>query len=164
MVEQAQSDSERHGSRLEFETLISDLSSRFINVPAGEVDREITDALRRVSESLGIDFAVLWQWSGGDSKIILPTHVYHAQEGLQPPEPLSQEMFPWFVQQMLAGRMVVLSSLDEIPPAAAGERAPTTSSSILRRKRRTRRMRFRSRNSSERRCDSYIWRRHSSRL
>jgi len=122
MVEQAQSDSERHGSRLEFETLISDLSSRFINVPAGEVDREITDALRRVCESLGIDFAVLWQWSGAEAKIILPTHVYHAQEGLQPPEPLSQEMFPWFVQQMLAGRMVVLSSLDELPAAAAVDR------------------------------------------
>jgi hypothetical protein len=27
-------------SRLEFETLISDLSSRFINLPAGDVDRE----------------------------------------------------------------------------------------------------------------------------
>ena len=34
------SDSGNPGNRLEFETLISDLSSRFINVPAGEVDRE----------------------------------------------------------------------------------------------------------------------------
>ena len=104
MVEQARSDSERHGSLLEFETLISDLSSRFINVPAGEVDREITDALRRVCESLGIDFAVLWQWSGGASNIIVPTHIFHAQGGLQPPEPLSQELFPWIVEQMLAVR------------------------------------------------------------
>jgi hypothetical protein len=69
MVEQVRSDSEPLGSRLEFETLISDLSSRFINVPAGEVDREITDALRRVSESFGIDFAVLWQWSGGTGDV-----------------------------------------------------------------------------------------------
>ena len=94
MVEQARSDYERHGSRLEFETLISDLSSRFINLPAGEVDREITDALRRVCEFLGIDFAVLWQWSGGTSNIIAPTHLYHAQGGPQPLEPLSQELFP----------------------------------------------------------------------
>jgi len=38
---------ERPGNRLEFETLISDLSSRFINLPPGEVDRGIEDALRR---------------------------------------------------------------------------------------------------------------------
>ena len=50
-------------ARLRFETLISDLSSRFINLPAGEVDREIEDALRRVCELLGLDLAVLWQWS-----------------------------------------------------------------------------------------------------
>ena len=33
--------------RLHFETLIADLSSKFINLPAGEVDREIEDAQRR---------------------------------------------------------------------------------------------------------------------
>ena len=29
---------------LHFETLIADLSSKFVNLPAGEVDREIEDA------------------------------------------------------------------------------------------------------------------------
>ena len=50
-------------SRLEFETLLSELSSRFVNVPPDELDREIEDALRRVCDGLGIDLAVLWQWS-----------------------------------------------------------------------------------------------------
>ena len=31
--------------RLRFETLIADLSSEFISLPAGEVDREILDAV-----------------------------------------------------------------------------------------------------------------------
>ena len=43
------------GSRLEFETLISDLSSRFINLPADEVDGAIEDALRGVCEVLDVD-------------------------------------------------------------------------------------------------------------
>ena len=43
--------------RLRFETLIADLSSKFVNLPAGEVDREIEGALRRVCELIGIDFA-----------------------------------------------------------------------------------------------------------
>ena len=42
-------------ARLRFETLLSELSTRFINLPAGEVDREIEDALSRVCELLGID-------------------------------------------------------------------------------------------------------------
>ena len=62
-VDQSQPSDQQLGSRLEFETLISDLSSRFINLPPAEVDREIEDALRRVCELLGIDLAVLWQWS-----------------------------------------------------------------------------------------------------
>ena len=41
--------------RLRFETLIADLSSKFIHLPPGEVDREITDAQRRVCECLSID-------------------------------------------------------------------------------------------------------------
>jgi len=32
------------GERLQFETLIADLSLKFINLPAAEVDREIMDA------------------------------------------------------------------------------------------------------------------------
>jgi hypothetical protein len=34
--------------RLRFETLIADLSSKFVNLPVGEVDREIENALRHV--------------------------------------------------------------------------------------------------------------------
>ena len=54
-TEHKRGSAELMGSRLEFETLISDLSSRFINLPAGEVDREIEDAQRRVCELLGVD-------------------------------------------------------------------------------------------------------------
>ncbi len=108
-------------SRLEFETLISDLSSRFINLPAGEVDREIEDALRRVCDFLGIDFAVLWQWSGAAPVSSRPP-TYYAQEGSRPPEPLRQEQFPWYRRQMLAGRMVAISSLEELPAEAAVDR------------------------------------------
>ena len=59
-----------------FEALIADLSSRFVNLAPDEVDREIEDALRRVCEPLGIDLAVLWQWSDADPSVIVPTHAY----------------------------------------------------------------------------------------
>jgi len=108
--------------RLEFETLISDLSSRFINLAPAEVGREIEDALRRVCELLGIDLAVLWQWSTADPDVIAPTHAYNAMGGLQPPERLYQEQFPWIRQQIRVGRMVAASSLEELPAEAAVDR------------------------------------------
>ncbi len=119
MTEQAQLSTNHFEHRLEFETVFSDLSSRFINLPPWKVDREIEDALRRVCETLGIDVAVLWQWSGTDPDVIRPTHFCYAQEGLQPPEPMLQEHYPWAVQQMLAGRVVAFSSPEELPAEAA---------------------------------------------
>ena len=108
-------------SRLEFETLLSDLSSRFINLPAGEMDREIEEALRRVCELLGVDLAALWQWSVAAPDVITATHVY-AREGLLAPSEFREEQFPWIRLQMLAGRIVVASSLDDLPAAAAVDR------------------------------------------
>jgi len=41
--------------RLRFETLIAELSSRFVNLLAAEVDGEIMEAQRRISEFLDLD-------------------------------------------------------------------------------------------------------------
>jgi len=105
--------------RAQFETVLAELSSTFINLPPVEVDREIEDALRRVCEILGIDFAVLWQWSVRDPGVITPTHAYPAQSEPPAPGPAIQEHYPWSVQQMRAGRMIVLASLDDAPPEGA---------------------------------------------
>ncbi len=107
--------------RLEFETLISELSSKFINLQAGEVDRAIEDALRRLCEPLGIDLAVLWQWSDLDPDVAHATHVY-ARETLPSPGPLRQAQFPWYSQEMLAGRLVAVSTLEALPPQAGIDR------------------------------------------
>ena len=110
---------EQTESRLEFETLISELSSRFINLAGGEVHDEIEDALRRVCEFIAIDFAMLWQASGTAQDSILPTHAYPALSGLQLPEPTRQEHYPWIVKQMRAGRVVALRTTEDLPAEAA---------------------------------------------
>ena len=103
----------------EFETLLLGLSAGFVNLPPDEVDREIEEALRRVCEHLEIDVAVLWQWSVEDPEVIAPTHVYPKLEGARPFDPLNQGAYPWVVRQMRAGRLVVVSRLDELPEDAA---------------------------------------------
>ena len=104
--------------RLRFETLIAELSLKFINLPPGEVDREIMDAERRICELLGIDISALWQWSDDTPGFFMLTHFYSAQEGPQPDRRLNQEDFPWFRQRKLAGRIVAVSSTEEVPPGS----------------------------------------------
>ena len=107
---------------LEFETLLAELSSRFINLPPGEVDREIEGALRAVCELLGFDLAVLWQSTAPAPTDFKPTHFYSAEKGLEPPEPLRKDQFPWYAEQMMAGRKVAISSLGDFPAEAAVDR------------------------------------------
>lgn len=118
-VDHARPSADHLENRLDFETLLADLSSRFINLPPGEVDREIQDALRRVCEFFDIDLALLWQWSDPDPDVVTPTHVHCITEDLQPPEPIRQEHYPYHVRQVLAGRTVRSSSTDDLPAEAA---------------------------------------------
>ncbi len=113
---------ENLGSRLEFETLISDISSRFINLPSGAVDREIEDVQRRVCEVLGVDLSALWE--GAAEGPLTLTHFYSSQEDLLPPMRgmSAGDYFPWLQQEMMAGRVVAASSLEELPEEATFDR------------------------------------------
>jgi PAS domain S-box-containing protein len=108
--------------RLRFETLLTEISTRFVNQPMGRIDSEIDDAQRRICESLDLDFSVLWQWSDEACHILKLTHFYNAQEGAHSFEGMNQDHFPWCLQQMLAGRIVSISSPEELPKEAARDR------------------------------------------
>jgi PAS domain S-box-containing protein len=108
--------------RLEFETLLSNLSSRFINLRPGEVDRAVEVALRPLCELLDIDLAILWQWSQAAPDVIVPTHVCFTGEGPRPSEPMRQHDYPWTRSQLLAGRVVVVASPERLPAEANVDR------------------------------------------
>jgi PAS domain S-box-containing protein len=120
--EEQQLDSEIQ-ERLRFETLLADLSSKFINLPAGEVDREIGDAQRRVCECLGLDFSTLWQWSAEAPNALTLTHLYRPLGGPPPPERMDgREFFPWSHRQLLAGKVIAVSTIDDLPAEATRDR------------------------------------------
>ena len=119
-VDQSHLSAERLESLLEFETLISDLSSRFINLPPGEVDREIEDAQRRVCECLDLDLATLWQWLAEGPRNLAMTHLYRPLGGPPVPERFdARQYFPWSLEQLLAGRTISVADVEEAPPEAA---------------------------------------------
>jgi PAS domain S-box-containing protein len=109
--------------RLRFETLLAELSARFVHVPAEQIDAEIKDAQRRVCESLGLDSCTLWQAMPETPSFIPLTHIYR-QPGRPPiPEGInSGQHLPWSTQQLRAGKVIVASSLEELPAEAARDR------------------------------------------
>ncbi len=111
-------------SRLRFETLIADLSSKFISLPAGDVDGWMEDAQRRVCDCLALDLSALWQWSDGESPLFPLTHLCRRTEGAPPPGPMDgREQFPWCLEQLTAGEVVVVSSVEHVAAEAARDQA-----------------------------------------
>lgn len=111
----------RHGEAVT--TLIADLSSRFINLPPAKVDREIEEAQRSVCESMGLDLSALWQWTDGSPRYFKMTHLYRPLGGPPVPERFdAQEIFPWCLKHLLAGKAIPVSSMDALPPEAARDR------------------------------------------
>ncbi len=106
--------------RLSFETLLSDVSARFVNVPSEKLDAEIVDAQRRICDCLGLDASSLWQSEVDNPGVHVLTHAFRPLQGPPIPERMdAQEYFPWCRQQLLAGKVIIVSSLEKLPVEAA---------------------------------------------
>jgi PAS domain-containing protein len=106
--------------RLRFETMLSDLSSRFVNLEPAEVDREIEEAQRRVCECLELDLSALWQLTPEEPGVLRMTHLYRPLGGPPIPDDFdAREYNPWALGQVLAGGVVSLPSIDGAPAEAA---------------------------------------------
>ncbi len=106
----------------EFERLLADLSARFINLPAAEIDGAIRDALRRIVEILGVDRSSLYRYppQTGEAHI---THSW-AVEGVPAGVPRdTSQSFPWIHRRVRSGQPVVFSRRDDLPPEAELDKA-----------------------------------------
>jgi len=109
--------------RLRFETLLTDISAHFINLPADEIDGVIEDAQRRICSLLGLDRSVLWQACEKAPEKMLLTHVHQPPEGLLPDSPFhAMDNFPWLLTQVLHGETVAIQSWEDFPPEAIRDR------------------------------------------
>jgi len=105
--------------RLRFETIIADLSARFVNLESDLIDGAIQDAQRRIVEALDLDRSSLFQFSD-DAATLVFTH-YWSRPGFEPLAITGYpvELFPWVTGQILQGKMVCFSNLDDLPPDVA---------------------------------------------
>jgi formate hydrogenlyase transcriptional activator len=109
--------------RLKFETLLSETSASFINLPANRIDSEIENAQRRICELLDVDRSALWQVPERESGTLLLTHIHQPQEILQPPGQMNAlDFFPWTLEQVMDGEIVIISKMTDLPSEADRDR------------------------------------------
>lgn len=107
-------------TRLRFEMLLTNVSARLAAAGVEQIDQEINAALQAVCTSLGLDLSAVWHWATETPGPMVMTHLFRAMDG--PPVPdrmVATEYFPWGLTQVMAGRVVALSSVEEAPPEAA---------------------------------------------
>lgn len=115
--------SENLQARLDFESLISELSARFVSVSPDSLDAEIESTLLRIAQFYNVDRCLLWRVSrdNGSMKV---THMA-AVDGINlPPDDLNAlELLPWSIETVLReGRPLSIDAIDDLPPEAATDR------------------------------------------
>jgi signal transduction histidine kinase len=107
--------------RLRFETLISNLSAGFVNLPPDEVACEINKELRSITEFFDADRCTVGLFSE-DGTRLTSAYEYHSAETEPGPEFLSKEQMPWYFEQLIRGSPVVMNRVEDLPPEAEKER------------------------------------------
>jgi hypothetical protein len=80
MTTERRSHSVESDDRLSFETLLLELTARFVNLPSEHVEAEISTALRLVCQSLGLDRSTLWEFAAGAKGARLMQHYRFARQ------------------------------------------------------------------------------------
>jgi sigma-B regulation protein RsbU (phosphoserine phosphatase) len=109
-----------------FETLIHDITTRFINLTSEKYDEVIRDLLRDIGEFAGVDRAYLFMTSE-DGKSISNTHEWRA-EGIKSITSATKhsqfpaDTFKWWRSRLLAQEFLHISSIADVPDEAVAER------------------------------------------
>ena len=110
--------------RVEFEKLVSGMSTRFANAADDEIDGAIRDALGDIGMFVGAErcHVLILDDDGLGGRM---THEWSAVPGdlrAQRYGELSMAVFPWWAERMQRGETISFASLDELPPQAVNER------------------------------------------
>ncbi|HOW35303.1 MAG TPA: PAS domain S-box protein [Candidatus Omnitrophota bacterium] len=110
--------------KAEFEKLLTNVSSRFINVSSEKMDEEINYALGAIGEFAGVDRSYIFIFKD-DQKIMVNTHEW-CRQGVVSSEQILQDIdvrqFPLFEQQIRKQETFYVPEVSAIPPQYANEK------------------------------------------
>ncbi len=106
--------------RLRLETLLSQLSTGLIHVPASSLDKALEHGLGQVVAFLGADRGALDEHGGGEPR----ARVSWASPGIEElPRIMDAGEFPWTTARLRSADIVRFARTEELPAAAASDRA-----------------------------------------
>ncbi len=110
--------------RLGFESLLTSISTRFINLPTDKIDRGIVKALGQLTEFAGAECAILVLFSEDRATInmVLEWDGPDSQSVRGELEGLSLTSFNWSMEQLEDLETVYIREVGELPPGAAPEK------------------------------------------
>ena len=118
--------------RLRMETLVAEISKRFIHITPDNLNEEIQNCLERLGTQTGSDRVYLFLYSA-DSSRFSNTHEWCA-EGVLSCQPMLQNLpasrYTWWIRELSAGRPINLYSMDQFPEEAFMEQATLKSQGI----------------------------------
>lgn len=110
--------------RVDFEQLITSISTHFINLPPDNVDEEIGRALERLGRFTSADRAFITIFSPDLSDLL--KNFEWCREGVAPQidqaASVDAKRFPWAAERFGEGKTIVLNAIADLPPEAASER------------------------------------------
>lgn len=108
-----------------FESLLANISSRFVNIPSDQLDREIGDALRVICRSMDVEASCIYRRQVDNPDVFELS--YTLRDPNLPPPPATQftaaENFPWCNQKLIANEIICLPDIEAAPPEASIDKA-----------------------------------------
>ncbi len=119
--------------RVDFETLITSISARFINIPVDDIDSCITKALGEIGRFARVDRSYIFRFSP-DSKTITNTHEW-CGDGIEPQIDMLANVsladdLPWFNNRLMNRKIIQIDRVEELPPEAQKDKFHFESQSI----------------------------------
>lgn len=114
----------------DFNQLIAEITSWFVDIHADELDREIQHALRLLGEAIDVDTSYIIRFSAGDrtedGRTLSMTHQW-SRPGYPSHQPLVQALplssLPWANTKILQRDIVCVPDVDNLPAIAATDQA-----------------------------------------
>jgi formate hydrogenlyase transcriptional activator len=105
--------------RLRFERLISDLSAKFINIPANRIEDEIEKALEQIRQFFKVDRCTLLEFSPDKLTARVLQAVLTANINPLPPTFNMKDLFPWTHDTLIRqAKLISFLSPDDLPAKA----------------------------------------------
>ncbi|MGC1451012.1 MAG: sigma 54-interacting transcriptional regulator [Candidatus Sulfotelmatobacter sp.] len=105
--------------RLRFETLLTDLSARFVRVTSQSIDEEIVNAQQEIVLALDLERSTLALMQSGNHYVV--THSWQLP-GVDPFPSLAVNVLPWMAGALARGEVVCFARLEDLPPEATREK------------------------------------------